>query len=39
MDLTPLVENEALDLVDFTMGFVERFSQSVRGMLEKRLGR
>lgn len=39
MDLTPLVENEALDVVDFTMGFVERFSQSVRGMLERRLGR
>lgn len=39
MDLTPLVEDEALDVVDFTMGFVERFSQSVRGMLEKRLGR
>lgn len=39
MDLTPLVENDALDVVDFTMGFVERFSLSVRGMLERRLGR
>jgi len=39
MDLTPLVENEALDVVDFTMGFVERFSKSVREMLERRLGR
>ena len=39
MDLTPLVESDSLDVVDFTMGFVERFSQSVRGMLEKRLGR
>ncbi len=39
MDLTPLVENDSLDVVDFTMGFVERFSQSVRAMLEKRLGR
>ena len=39
MDLTPLVENDALDVVEYTMGFVERFSQSVRETLERRLGR
>ena len=39
MDLTPLIQDDTLDLVDFTMGFVERFAASVRGALEKRLGR
>ncbi len=39
MDLTPLIQNDDLDLVDYTMEYVERFSRSVRSALEKRLGR
>ena len=39
MDLTPLIQNDSLDLVDYTMGYVERFSRNVRSMLERRLGR
>ncbi len=39
MDLTPLIQNDSLDLVDYTMGFVNRFADSVRTGLERRLGR
>lgn len=39
MDLTPLIQEDTLDLVDFTMSFVERFSKSVRQALERQLGR
>ena len=39
MDLTPLIVDDTLDLVDYTMGYVERFSRSVRSCLEQRLGR
>ncbi len=39
MDLTPLIEDDALDVVDYAMGFVERFAESVRGALQRRLGR
>jgi LmbE family N-acetylglucosaminyl deacetylase len=35
MDLTPLIRSDTLDLVDFTMAFVERFSKSVREGLER----
>jgi LmbE family N-acetylglucosaminyl deacetylase len=39
MDLTPLIQNDSLDLVDYTMGYVEQFSRNVRKALEQRLGR
>lgn len=39
MDLTPLIENDSLDLVDYTMDYVEQFSRNVRAALEQRLGR
>lgn len=39
MDLTPLIQDDSLDLIDYTMGFIERFSAKVRSTLEKRLGR
>ena len=39
MDLTPLIQDDSLDLVDYTMGYVRRFSNNVRETLEKRLGR
>ena len=39
MDLTPLVHDDSLDLVDYTMGYVERFSRNVRESLQRRLGR
>ena len=38
MDLTPLVKDDQLDVVDFTMAHLERFSGNVRTMLERRLG-
>ncbi len=39
MDLTPLIVTDALDVVEYAMGYVERFAHSVRGALERRLGR
>ena len=39
MDLTPLIKDDTLDLVDYTMGYLEQFSASVRKGLEQRLGR
>jgi LmbE family N-acetylglucosaminyl deacetylase len=39
MDLTPLIKDDTVDLVDYTMGYLERFSESVRKGLEQRLGR
>ena len=38
MDLTPLIRADSLDLVDYTMGFLERFSGGVRKALERQLG-
>ncbi len=34
MDLTPLIEDDDLDLIDYVMGYVERFAQDVRGRLQ-----
>jgi LmbE family N-acetylglucosaminyl deacetylase len=39
MDLTPLVENEAADIVDYTCDFIARFQTDVREKLTRRLGR
>jgi hypothetical protein len=30
MDLTPLVEDEKLDVLEYTMGFLRRFEKEVR---------
>ena len=30
MDLTPLVEDEKLDVLDYTLGFLRRFEKEVR---------
>jgi hypothetical protein len=30
MDLTPLVEDETLDVLDYTLGFLRRFEKEVR---------
>jgi LmbE family N-acetylglucosaminyl deacetylase len=35
MDLTPLIEDDALSVKDYVMGFVERFAAEVRGNLER----
>ena len=35
MDLTPLVENPNLDPLEFTMAFIKRFEEDVRGALGK----
>jgi LmbE family N-acetylglucosaminyl deacetylase len=39
MDLTPLVENNSLDVVDYVGGFIDRFKADVVSKLSKRLGR
>ncbi len=39
MDLTPLVKDGALDIVEFVCGFVEKFRDDVRSKLNRRLGR
>ncbi len=33
MDLTPLIEDDDLDLVDYVMGYIQRFADDVRGRL------
>ncbi len=39
MDLTPLVQDGTLDILDWTLAHVERFASDVRTRLGKRLGR
>jgi LmbE family N-acetylglucosaminyl deacetylase len=39
MDLTPLIQNDSMDLVDFVEGAVARFQQDALGKLRKVLGR
>ena len=39
MDLTPLAQDETLDVVDYVTGFIERFKADVTAKLRKRLGR
>jgi LmbE family N-acetylglucosaminyl deacetylase len=39
IDLTPLIRDPGLDLLDFTMGHIERFAADVRTRLGRRLGR
>lgn len=39
MDLTPLVNDATLDILDWTLAHVERFSADIRVRLGKRLGR
>ncbi len=39
MDLTPLVKDGALDIVEFVCGFVEQFRDDVKSKLNQRLGR
>ncbi len=36
MDLTPLIENDTLDIVDYVAGFVDEFGRDVRNLLKKR---
>jgi len=39
MDLTPLVQNEALDLVSYVTAYIDRFREDVIRKLSQRLGR
>ena len=39
MDLTPLVNDATLDILDWTLAHIERFASDVRARLGKRLGR
>ena len=38
MDLTPLVADPSLDIVEYVLGFIRRFEADVRNKLAKRLG-
>jgi LmbE family N-acetylglucosaminyl deacetylase len=38
MDLTPLIEDDSLDLVDYVMTYLDGFRSSVKGALERQLG-
>lgn len=38
LDLTPLVADESLDMINYVLGFVERFQQDVRAKISNRLG-
>jgi LmbE family N-acetylglucosaminyl deacetylase len=39
MDLTPLIEQEELDILEYVAGAVDRFKDDVLGRLRQRLGR
>jgi len=39
LDLTPLVADESLDIVDFVGGFIDRFHADVKTKLSRRLGK
>ncbi|HEY4415766.1 MAG TPA: PIG-L family deacetylase [Verrucomicrobiae bacterium] len=39
MDLTPLVQDEKLDITEFVCGFIDRFRADVKTKLGKRLGK
>lgn len=39
MDLTPVVADESMDIVEFVCGHIERFSADVKAKLGKRLGK
>lgn len=38
LDMTPLVTNDSLDIVEYVLGFVQRFEEDVRSKLQNRLG-
>jgi len=38
LDLTPVVADDSLDILDHVLGFVERFHEDVRTKLQQRLG-
>jgi hypothetical protein len=35
MDLTPLIENQALDIQTYVQGFIDRFGQDVKTLLTR----
>ena len=39
MDLTPLITDEAKDIVEFVCGFIDRFNADVKTKLADRLGK
>jgi LmbE family N-acetylglucosaminyl deacetylase len=39
MDLTPLVQDDSLDVLEYVLGFIERFRDDVAAKVCKRLGR
>ena len=39
MDLTPVVDNDKLDVMDYVVGYIDKFREDVKGRLEKFLPR
>jgi hypothetical protein len=39
MDLTPLVKDDTLDIVDYVTGYIDRFRADVVGKLRRQLGK
>lgn len=39
MDLTPLIEDDSLDIADYVLGFVDKFRDDVRANLNRQLGK
>ena len=39
MDLTPLIQDDTLDIVEYVLGYLDRFRADVQGKLTKQLGR
>ena len=37
MDLTPLIEDDSLDIVEYVTGFISRFYDDVKGRINKML--
>ena len=37
IDLTPLIADDSLDIVEYVLGFVQRFEEEVRSKLQNRL--
>jgi len=38
MDLTPLIDDPGLDIVEYVLGYIQEFEDDVRGKLARRLG-
>jgi hypothetical protein len=39
MDMTPLIQDDSLDVVAYVLGFIDKFREDVRANLSRQLGR